>query len=152
MKNWITGLYLENPEIQDGLLPFITAAPYGLNSLITLKPSTIELLLTHPGKISIITPTEFQIGLDNVDTYGYTVYDQTFTKLYRVYQDLKDNPNDDLSVPHNRRMTFGYHTYDLMWLLAVNHGDIFYIGYDSGELLPTMQMVLMLYTTVSGSV
>ena len=150
MLNYITQLYLEDSELQDSLRPFIAAAPNGLNSLVTLPPETIKLMLTHPGKVCVIEPTKFLVGLENVDTEGYTVYDRTFTKLYRVYQDLKDNPDDDLSIPHNRRMTFGYHTYDAMWLLALNHGDMFYIGYDSQDLIPSTHLVIMLHPAVSG--
>lgn len=150
MYNYITKFYLDDTELEQALSPFIAAAPNGINSLVTLPPDTIKSMLTHPGKVVLIQPTEFAIRLSDVDTQGYTVYDKTFTKLYRVYQDLKDNPDDDLSVPHTRSMTFGYHTYDLMWLLALKHGDMFYISYDSQELLPSTYLVVMLHPAVSG--
>jgi len=35
-------------------------------------------------------------------------------------------------------------------LLALKHGDMFYISYDSQELLPSTYLVVMLHPAVSG--
>jgi hypothetical protein len=146
----VTNVYLEDEELQDVLYPLIKAAPKGLASLQALHHSLLEKMLTHPDSVRLIQPTKFFINLPNVDTNGYTVYDKTFTKLYTVFVDYNENPTDDLTVPHLRRMTFGYHTYDSLWLNTLQHGDSFYIGYDSGELMPTLLLVVMLYPTVTG--
>jgi hypothetical protein len=151
MINVITKLYLEDEELSSALSTVITAAPRGVNSLVGLHSTTIEKLITHPGKVAVIQPAKFLIDLKNVDTAGYSVYDKTFTKLYTVYQDVQ-NPDDDLSVPHLRPMTFGYHTYDLAWVMTLKHGDIFYISYDSDALVPSIHLVLMLYPAVTGGI
>ena len=117
-----TRIYLEDQEILDLLSPVIAKAPNGINSLAALHPTVIQKMVTHPNRVVVVEPSSFYVTLSNVDTSGYSVYDRTFTKLYTVTVDLKDNPTDDLTVPHLRTMTFGCHTYDALFLDSLKHG------------------------------
>ena len=152
MLDSVTNVYLNDEELQDVLYPLIKAAPHGLSSLQTLHHSLLEKMLTHSDSVHLIQPSKFFITLPNVNTSGYTVYDKTFTKLYTVFVDYNEHPTDDLTVPHLRRMTFGYHTYDTLWLSTLRHGDSFYIGYDSDDLMPSLRLVVMLYPTITGGI
>jgi len=150
--NGITQVYLHDPELLDVLNPIIRKAPQGIRSLAALEPELIEKMITHPHSVVIVEPANFYVRLNNVDIEGYTVYDKTFTPVYTVSVDFVDNPDDDLTVPHLRPMTFGAHIYDNLWLQQLKHGDFFYIGYSSDTLLPTLYLVVVLHPAVTGDI
>ena len=136
------------PEVYSALASLAHQAAQGYDSLRTLSDDKIAFILSHPDTVKVVRPAFFQIQLQEVDEQGFSVYNSAFTLQYTTTID-PENPTDDLSIPHVRPMLFGSSIYDFRFIADLNHGDLFYIAYNSGTNLPRIILVIVLDPTVT---
>lgn len=134
---------LQDPQIRAALQVHANAAPNGWDSFNTLPDDVLIQMLVHPDTVRVVWTNKYRILLRDVDQYGYQVFDKTFTYSHRVEID-PEYPDYDISQDVLRPMVFGNSLLDLNFMLKAQHGDWFYIRYQSGDMPDHIVLVVVL--------